>query len=110
MSAQQLEFLSRTATLQAGTTRQLSGQAIIQPVIQSGTVTSLPVGASGSVAVVLPVSYTTSAYNVQVTHYGDVSTAQMSISGQTASGFTIYFSQAGSGTNTKSFYWNTFGL
>jgi hypothetical protein len=109
MSAQQLEFLASTHNL-AKTTRQLSGQGIIQPVIQSGTATSTPVGATGSVAVVLPVAYTTSAYNVQVTHQGDSSTAQMSVTSQTASGFTIYFSQAGSGTSVKSFYWNTFGL
>jgi hypothetical protein len=109
MSAQQIEFLSRTATLQAGTNRQLSGQTVIQPVIQSGTATTTA-GASGSIVVTLPVAYTTSAYNVQVTHQGDSSTAQMSITSQTASGFTIYFTQAGATVTTKSFYWNTFGL
>ena len=108
MSSQQIEFLA--STLPSSSTRHLSGQAIIQPVIQSGTVSSAPVGSSGSVAVVLPVAYTTSAYNVQVTHYGDSSTAQMSITSQTSAGFTIYFSQAGAGTSVKSFYWNTFGL
>ena len=109
MSLQQIEFLTSTTNL-AKTTRQLGGQTIIQPVIQSGTVSSAPVGSSGSVAVVLPVAYTTSAYNVQVTHYGDSSTAQMSITSQTSAGFTIFFSQAGGGVSVKSFYWNTFGL
>jgi hypothetical protein len=85
--------------------RRLSGSDIVQPIIQYGTATGS--GASGSVTVALPVAYTSSNSYVATASMMDVDPARMSVNRDSASQITIYWFQAGSGTQTLG--WNTMG-
>jgi hypothetical protein len=85
--------------------RRLSGSDIVQPIIQYGTDTGS--GASGSVTVTLPVAYTSSNSYVAFASMMDVDAARMSVNRDSASQITIYWFQAGSGTQTLG--WQTSG-
>jgi hypothetical protein len=85
--------------------RQLSATAITQPVIQYGTATGS--GASGSVTVTLPVAYTSGTSYIATASMMDVDPARMSVNRDSSSQITIYWFQAGSGTQTLG--WNTMG-
>jgi hypothetical protein len=85
--------------------RRLSGSDIVQPIIQYGTTTGS--GASGSVTVTLPVAYTSSNSYVAFASMMDVDAARMSVNRDSSSQITIYWFQAGSGTQTLG--WNTMG-
>jgi hypothetical protein len=85
--------------------RRLSGSDIVQPIIQYGSTTGS--GASGSVTVALPVAYTSSNSYVAFASMMDVDPARMSVNRDSASQITIYWFQAGSGTQTLG--WQTSG-
>ena len=86
--------------------RKLSGTNISQPIIQYGTATGS--GASGSVTVTLPVAYTSATSYVVTASMMDTTAARMSVNRNSASSITIYWFQAGSGSQTLG--WNTMGL
>ena len=86
--------------------RKLSGTNISQPIVQYGSVTGS--GASGSVTVTLPVAYTSATSYVVTASMMDTTAAKMSANRDSASQITIYWSQAGSGSQTLG--WNTMGL
>jgi len=85
--------------------RQLSATAVTQPVIQYGTVSGS--GASGSVTVTLPVAYTSGTSYIAIASMMDVDPARISVNRDNLSSITIYWFQAGSGTQTLG--WNTMG-
>jgi len=85
--------------------RQLSTVAITQPIIQYGTASGS--GASGSVVVTLPTAYASSNSYVAFASMMDVDPARMSVNRDSASQITIYWFQAGSGTQTLG--WQTLG-
>ena len=86
-------------------TRTLGSTAINQPIIQYGTTTGS--GASGSVNVSLPVAYTSATSYIVTASMMDVDPARISVNRNSASNITIYWFQAGSGTQTLG--WNTMG-
>jgi hypothetical protein len=77
----------------------------VQPIIQYGSTTGS--GASGSVTISLPVAYTSSNSYVAFASMMDVDPARMSVNRDSASQITIYWFQAGSGTQTLG--WQTSG-
>jgi len=85
--------------------RKLSGTNISQPIIQYGTATGS--GASGSVTVTLPVAYSSATSYVVTASMMDTTAARMSVNRNSASSITIYWFQAGSGSQTLG--WNTMG-
>jgi len=90
----------------SGVTRNLGSTPVSQPVVQYGTATGT--GVSGTVAVTIPVAYTSSSsYVVQVT-MRDSPTAQLYATPTAANAFTIGWSSAGSGT--QHIMWTSFGL
>jgi hypothetical protein len=85
--------------------RNLSATAINQPILQYGETTGS--GASGSVTITLPVAYTSSNSYVATASMMDVDPARMSVNRDSASQITIYWFQAGSGSQKLG--WNTMG-
>jgi hypothetical protein len=85
--------------------RTLVATQVNQPVIQYGTATGS--GASGSVNVSLPVAYTSATSYIVTASMMDVDAARMSVNRNSASNITIYWFQAGSGTQTLG--WTTMG-
>ena len=83
--------------------RDIQGTDIAQPVIQSGTASGT--GNSGSVAVTIPTAYIIIP-KVFVTHKG-TSPANTSVVVSTGGTFTIYWTNAGSGT--QNFDWMSIG-
>ena len=97
---------SRNLSILASTvTRNLGVTEVIQPIIQYGTATGS--GASGSVNVSLPVAYTSATSYIVTASMMDVDPARISVNRNSASNITIYWFQAGSGTQTLG--WNTMG-
>ena len=86
--------------------RWLGTHAINQPVIQYGTTTGT--GASGSVTVTLPVAYTSGTSYIATATMMDVDAARISVNRDNLSSITIYWFQAGPGTQILG--WNTMGL
>jgi hypothetical protein len=86
-------------------TRTMSSTDIAQPIIQYGTATGS--GASGSVNVSLPVAYSSASSYIVTASMMDVDAARMSVNRNSASNITIYWFQAGSGTQTLG--WTTMG-
>ena len=98
-ASRNLSILASTVTRNLGTTE------VIQPVIQYGIATGS--GASGSVSVTIPTTYTsTSSYVVQVT-MRDSPPAELYATPTSANTFTIGWSSAGGGT--QNIMWTTFG-
>jgi hypothetical protein len=86
-------------------TRKLGSTEVLQPVIQFGTATGS--GASGSVSVALPQAYTSATSYIATASMMDTDAARISVNRNSASNITIYWFQAGSGTQTLG--WNTMG-
>jgi len=94
------------STIISGTVqRNLTGSNITQPIIQYGTATGT--GASGSVTVALPQPYTSGTSYIATASMMDVDPARISVNRNNLSSITIYWFQAGSGTQTLG--WNTMG-
>jgi len=86
-------------------TRSLNGAYKPQPVFQQGATSGS--GASGNVSVTIPTPYTTSnSYQVFVTHT-NASPPNTSVVRNTSNAFTIYWTNAGGGT--QPFDWMTAG-
>lgn len=74
--------------------------------IQYGTASGT--GANGNVAVSIPTAYSsTTAYIVLGTHTGTTAGANVAINNTSASGFTLYWNNAGPGAQT--FNWMAIG-
>jgi len=97
--------INPTISFHSNVYRDLSSTAIQQPVIQYGTATGS--GASGSVTVTLPTAYTSATSYVAFASMMDTVECKISVNRNSASSITIYWSQAGSGTQTLG--WNTMG-
>ena len=88
-----------------GFTRILGTSAVAQPITQYGPASGT--GSNSNVVVPIPVSYTSaSSYNVFITHTNS-SPANISAVKTSGSNFTIYWTNAGAGTQT--FDWMTIG-
>jgi hypothetical protein len=85
--------------------RMLSATSVDQPIIQVGT--EVVSGASGSVAVTLPVAYTTVGTYVAFISMEDTIPAETSVTRDTDSQITLYWNSGGSGSHTLA--WQTLG-
>jgi hypothetical protein len=100
-----LGITTGTLYLDGAFSRKLNGTQVVQPYVQYGTATGS--GASGSVNVSLPVAYTSATSYIVTASMMDVDPARISVNRNSASNITIYWFQAGSGTQTLG--WNTMG-
>ena len=91
--------------LTSSVTRNLGATEVVQPVIQYGTATAS--GSSGSVSVTLPQAYTSATSYIVTASMMDVDAARISVNRNSSSNITIYWAQAGSGTQTLG--WQTSG-
>ena len=97
---------SRNLSILASTvTRNLGATEVIQPIIQYGTATAT--GVSGNVLVTLSTSYTSATSYIATASMMDTTECKISVNRNSSSNITIYWSQAGSGTQTLG--WNTMG-
>ena len=101
-----ITFTSPTTKIDSATvTRSLSGAGIPQGVFQQGATSGS--GVSGNVSVTIPTGYTTSnSYSAFVSQQG-TSPANTSVQRNTSNAFTIYWTNAGGGT--QNFDWMTLG-
>ena len=86
--------------------RMLSSTAIDQPILQFGEDNSGS-GASGSVVINLPTSYTSASSYVAFATMEDADPAEMSVVRVSATSIEIYWAQGGSGSHVIA--WNTMG-
>jgi hypothetical protein len=97
---------SRNLSILASTvTRNLGATEVIQPIIQYGTATAT--GVSGNVLVTLSTPYTSATSYIATASMMDTTECKISVNRNSSSNITIYWSQAGSGTQTLG--WNTMG-
>lgn len=101
-----ITFTSPSTKIDSATvTRSLSGAFIPQGVFQQGATSGS--GSSGNVSVTIPTGYTTSnSYSAFVSYQG-TSPGNTSVQRNTSNAFTIYWSNAGGGT--QDFDWMTLG-
>jgi len=100
-----LNMSSNSISNVSGFTRILGGSAVAQPVTQYGSTSGT--GANGSVVVTMPNYYTSaSSYNVFITHVNS-SPADTSVVKTSGLQFTIYWRNAGAGT--QPFDWMAIG-
>jgi hypothetical protein len=105
LASNTLGVTTGTLYLDGAFSRKLNGTQVVQPYVQYGTATGS--GASGSVTVTLPVAYTSGTSYIATASMMDVNAARMSVNRDSSSQITIYWFQAGSGTQTLG--WNTMG-
>lgn len=86
--------------------RMLSSTAIDQPILQFGE-DNTGTGASGSVVINLPTSYTSATSYVAFATMEDADPAEMSVVRVSATSIEIYWAQGGSGSHVIA--WNTMG-
>jgi hypothetical protein len=91
--------------LTSSVTRNLGATEVVQPVIQYGTATGS--GASGSVTVALPTPFTSATSYIATASMMDITAAKMSVNRNNRSTITIYWDQAGAGS--QSIGWTCMG-
>ena len=91
--------------LTSSVTRNLGATEVVQPVIQYGTATGS--GASGSVTVALPTPFTSATSYIATASMMDTTAAKMSVNRNNLSSITIYWDQAGAGS--QSIGWTCMG-
>jgi hypothetical protein len=101
----EIDLTASTINLYANVNRLLSSTDVAQPIIQYGSATGT--GVSGSMVVSLPVAYTSATSYVAFASMMDTTASKISVNRDSASQITIYWSQAGPGSQELG--WQTSG-